>query len=249
MTLIIPMAGLGSRFADAGYSFPKPLIPVPPYETMIEMVIRNLDYDGQHIFLVQQAHIDEFHIDKTLKLLKPDCIIVPVNGLTEGAACTILLAEPYLDLNDELVIANSDQFVPNFDMRGFLDKTIRSTVISWRGEREAVSGGIVIFDATHPKWSFVKLGDQDRVIQVAEKNPISNHATAGVYAFHNAEDFILAAKQMIGKNIRTNGEFYLAPVFNEFIELGRHILPYQVEKIYGTGTPEDLQAFLNRETK
>ena len=245
MTLIIPMAGNGQRFRDAGYSFPKPLIPVPPYETMIEMVIHNLDYDGQHIFLVQQAHIDEFHIDKTLKLLEPGCIVVPVDGITEGAACTILLAEKYLNAEEELIIANSDQYVPNFHMKNFLAVTFSPG-----------DGGIVTFNATHPKWSFVRLGrlpnpepyeNVQVVVEVAEKNPISNIATAGIYAFKRSKDFVWAAKQMIEKNIRTNGEFYLCPVYNELIAAGQIIFDYRVKTIYGTGTPEDLQTFLNRE--
>ena len=232
MKILIPMAGRGRRFEDAGYSFPKPIIDVNG-KPMIQIIIENLNFSDQHIFITQKEHMEKYSIKEMLNLIKKDSELISVNEITEGAACTVLLAKELINNDEELIIANSDQWV-NWNNQHFL---------SYLREKDA-DGGIVTFIATHPKWSFVKTDEDGLVTEVAEKKPISNIATVGIYYFKKGSDFVKAAEQMIAKNIRTNNEFYVAPVFNEMIENKKKILTYPVAEMRGLGTPEDLKRFI-----
>lgn len=232
LNVLIPMAGAGSRFESAGYTFPKPLIEVRG-KPMIQVVVDNLNIDAHFIFIVQKSHFEKFNLDYLLRLIAPNCTVIPIEGLTEGAACTTLLAREYIDNSNPLLIANSDQFI---------EWNSSETIYSF--EADGVSGGIVTFEATHPKWSYVKLGSDGYVSEVAEKKPISNMATVGVYYWRRGSDYVKYANQMISRNIRTNGEFYVCPVFNEAIEDGLKIRTRNASKMWGIGTPEDLNYFL-----
>jgi dTDP-glucose pyrophosphorylase len=226
------MAGAGSRFADAGYTFPKPLIEVNG-KPMIQVVVENLNIDANYIYVVQKEHRKKYNLDTLLNLITPDCKIVEVEGITEGAACTALLAKEFIDNDKPLLFANSDQFV-EWDSTEFMYKMNESNV----------DGGIIIFKSTHPKWSFARLNDDGLISEVAEKNPISDNATVGFYYWKYGKDFVKYAEQMIINNIRVNNEFYVCPVFNEAINDGKKILPFNAKNMYGLGTPEDLNNFL-----
>jgi hypothetical protein len=104
---------------------------------------------------------------------------------------------------------------------------------------------IFTFHDVHPKWSFVKTNSYGFITEIAEKNPISDIATCGIYWYRRGSDFVSAAERMIKKNIRTNNEFYIAPVYNEMIEDGCKLIPFFVHKMHGIGTPEDLNTYLN----
>lgn len=233
LNVLIPMAGAGSRFEKAGYTFPKPLIEVMG-KPMIQVVVDNLNIDAQFIFIVQKAHLEKYNLSQTLSLIAPGCKIVTVNGLTEGAACTTLLAKEYINNDSQLLIANSDQFV-----EWYSDEFMYSMIAS------GVDAGILSFNSTHPKWSFAKVDNNGFVTEVAEKNPISNIATVGIYYWKNGSDYVKYAERMIEKNIRVNNEFYVCPVFNQAIEDGKKIKTYNIEKMWGIGTPEDLYVFIN----
>ena len=232
MNVLIPMAGAGSRFANAGYTFPKPLIEVNG-KPMIQVVVENLNIDAHYIFLVQKEHYEKYNLKQLLNLIAPGCDIIQVDGLTEGAACTTLLARDFINNNEPLLMANSDQFVE-----------WNSNECLYAFTADAIDGGIVSFKATHPKWSFAKTGDDGFVTEVAEKNPISDNATVGIYYWKKGSDYVKYADQMISNNIRTNGEFYVCPVFNEAIADNKKIRIKQIEKMWGIGTPEDLNYFL-----
>jgi HAD superfamily hydrolase (TIGR01509 family) len=232
MNVLIPMAGAGSRFANAGYTFPKPLIEVNG-KPMIQVVVENLNVEAHFIFLVQKEHYEKYNLKQLLNLIAPNCDIIQVDGLTEGAACTTLLAKLFIDNDEPLMIANSDQFVE-----------WNSNECLYAFTADSVDGGIVTFKATHPKWSFAKLGADGFVSEVAEKNPISDNATVGIYYWKKGSDYVKYAEQMITKNIRTNGEFYVAPVFNEAIGDDKKIRAKDITKMWGIGTPEDLNYFL-----
>jgi HAD superfamily hydrolase (TIGR01509 family) len=232
MNVLIPMAGAGSRFQQAGYTFPKPLIDVNG-KPMIQMVVENLNIDANFVFVVQKEHREKYNLDTLLNLIAPNCKVVEVDGLTEGAACTALLAKEYIDSDAPLFFANSDQFV-EWDSNEFFYKM---------NETDA-DGGIVTFKATHPKWSFAKIDDNGIVTEVAEKNPISDLATVGFYYWKHGSDFVKYAEQMITNNVRVNNEFYVCPVFNQAIEGGKIIRTFDVPKMWGTGTPEDLKHYL-----
>ena len=233
LNILIPMAGAGSRFERAGYTFPKPLIDVNG-EPMIKLVVDNLNIDGNYIFIVQKRHREKYNLDTLLNLVTPTCQIVEVDGITEGAACTTLLAAKFIDNDNPLIIANSDQFI-EWDSNEFMYKM---------NETEC-DAGIVTFKSTHPKWSFVKLNEFGLVTEVAEKKPISDVATVGIYFWKKGSDYVKYAEQMIEKNIRVNNEFYVCPVFNQAIEDSKKIKTFNVNKMFGLGTPEDLNTFLS----
>jgi len=232
LNVLIPMAGAGSRFEQAGYTFPKPLIEVHG-KPMIQVVVENLGFEANYIFVVQKSHREKYNLDTMLNLIAADCKIVEVDGITEGAACTALLAKEFIDTDAPLFFANSDQFV-EWNAAEFM----------YRMQESQADGGIVTFQATHPKWSYAKIDENGFVTQVAEKNPISNNATVGYYYWKHGSDFVKYAEDMIKKDIRVNDEFYVCPVFNQAIEDGKKVRIKEVDGMWGLGTPEDLNYFL-----
>ena len=236
LNVLIPMAGAGSRFEQAGFTFPKPLIEVKG-KPMIQVVVENLNIDANYIYIVQKTHREKYNLDTLLNLITPDCKIVETEGLTEGAACTALLAKEFINSDAPLFFANSDQFV-EWDSNEFMYKM----------QETNADGGIVTFTATHPKWSFVKIDTNGLVTEVAEKNPISDIATVGYYYWKNGSDFVKYAEQMIKKNIRINTEFYVCPVFNEAIQDNKQIRIFNTKAMWGLGTPEDLDNYLKNYT-
>jgi len=232
LNVLIPMAGEGSRFATAGYTFPKPLIDVKG-KPMIQVVVENLNMDANFIFVVRKEHREKYNLDSLLKLIAPGCQIVETDGLTEGAACTALLAKDFIDNDAPLFFANSDQFV-EWDSNEFMYKMNETNA----------DGGIVSFTATHPKWSFAKINENGLVTEVAEKNPISDIATVGYYWWKNGSDFVKYAEQMIDGDLRINNEFYVCPVFNEAIADKKEIRTFNTDGMWGLGTPEDLKYYL-----
>jgi hypothetical protein len=196
-------------------------------------IVENLNIDANYIFIVQKSHLEKYNLSQTLNLIAPNCKIVCVDGLTEGAACTTLLAKDFIDNDSPLLMANSDQFVEWF-----------SDEFMYNMNTSSVDGGILTFNSTHPKWSYAKLDNNGFVSEVAEKNPISNIATVGIYYWKKGSDYVKYAEQMIEKNVRTNNEFYVCPVFNEAILDNKKIKTFNIEKMWGLGTPEDLKYFL-----
>ena len=234
LNVLIPMAGAGSRFEKAGYTFPKPLIDING-EPMIKVVTENLNVDANFIYIVQKSHREKYNLDTLLNLISPNCKIVEVDGLTEGAACTTLLAKNFIDNDYPLLMANSDQFV-EWNSNEFLYKMNETNS----------DGGILTFRSTHPKWYFAKIDESGFVTEVAEKNPISDIATVGIYFWKKGSDYVKYAQQMIDKNKRVNDEFYVCPVFNEAIKDGKKIRIFEIQNMWGLGTPEDLNTFLSK---
>jgi HAD superfamily hydrolase (TIGR01509 family) len=235
MKVLIPMAGAGSRFLSTGYTFPKPLISIKNMndKPMIQVIVENLNVDAEFIFIVRKEHCEQYNLKQLLGVIAPNCKIVTVDHLTDGAACTTLLAKEFIDNDEPLLIANSDQFVEwnsNEFMYSMLDKDI--------------DGGILTFDNSHPKWSYVKLNVNGFASEVKEKEVISNHATVGIYYWKHGSEYVKYAEQMIGKDIRVNNEFYVAPVYNESIQDGKNIKIFNINKMWGLGVPEDLEYFI-----
>lgn len=230
------MAGEGSRFAKEGYTFPKPLIDVAG-KPMIQRVVENLDFDADYIFLVRKSHIEKYQglLSTLERITNGRFDYVVVDGLTEGAACTALLASSMINNSESLLIANSDQII-SYEKQNFENLKNLTTVdsIVWT------------FNDVHPKWSFVKTNSRGFVTRVEEKNPISDIATCGIYWYRKGSDFVKYAEQMIEKNIRTNNEFYIAPVYNELVQDGKSLIPFYVHEMSGIGTPEDLNNYLRK---
>jgi HAD superfamily hydrolase (TIGR01509 family) len=234
LNVLIPMAGLGSRFQSQGYSFPKPLIDIRG-RPMIEVVVQSLNIRANYIFIVQKEHYEKYNLKYLLRLIAPHCKIIQVNKITEGAACTTLLAKKLINNNEPLLIVNSDQFL-NWN----------SSEIMYSFQNDNIDGGIVTFQSSHPKWSYAKIGQDGYIKEVAEKKPISRNATAGIYFWKKGKDYVRFAEKMINKNIRVNNEFYVCPVFNEAILEGKKFKISKIDKsdMWGIGTPEDLNYFL-----
>ncbi|MBN2809618.1 MAG: glycosyltransferase family 2 protein [Deltaproteobacteria bacterium] len=238
LNIVIPMAGRGSRFASVGFRQPKPLIQVYG-KSMIDIVVNNLTPECPHcfIFICLREHQEQYGLQEHLSALAPGCKIIYVDKVTEGAACTVLLARDLINNNDPLMIANSDQWI-DVDINEYLKKM----------EMSNVAGLIMTMWADDPKWSFVRLNAAGRVLEVVEKEVVSNEATVGIYNYRYGSDYVISAENMIAKNLRVNNEFYVAPVYNEMLEAGQFIDFYNIGKInsgmYGLGTPEDLEFFM-----
>ena len=217
INILIPMAGLGSRFAKAGYKKPKPFIDVSG-KPMIVRVLENLKYPDAKYILVAQWD----HLQKEKELVKKiehefNAVFVPIEKLSEGTACTVLYARKFINNSVPLLIANSDQIV-DIDIAAFKD----------------------------PKWSFAKIDDNGLVKEVKEKEVISPYATVGIYLYSKGSDFVNSAVDMIARNDRVNNEFYTCPTYNYAIKDGLKIGIYNIHfnQMHGIGTPEDLNSYL-----
>ena len=238
INIVIPMAGAGSRFADAGYELPKPLINVSG-RPMIEWVVENIIPSMPHkfIFIVQREHCEKYNLDYKLKAISNNCEIVMIDGITEGAACTVLCARQFIDNDTPLMIANSDQWI---------DISIDDYLNSWNIDK--YMGHIMTMKSDHPKWSYIKFNDSGAVCDVIEKVVVSDQATVGIYNFSSGLLFCKHADKMIAENNRSKGEFYVAPVYKYLIDSGEHVSFNSIGKdqdgMYGLGTPEDLDLFM-----
>lgn len=242
LQIVIPMAGRGSRFANAGYTTPKPMIPLGG-RPMIEWVIENIQPRRAHrfIFLCLAEHLSAYpDVPAALRRLCPGCEIVPVKTVTEGAACTVLLAREFIDNGDALMIANSDQLV-ELDVNDYLAA----------GDAPGVGGLIMTFWSDHPKWSYCRMRQNGDVEEVVEKKVVSNEATVGIYNFRAGRDYVRAADAMISANLRVNNEFYVAPTYNQLIAEGARIITMKTGRehagMHGVGTPEDMERFKQSE--
>lgn len=237
LNIVIPMAGLGTRFRDAGYTRPKPLIPVLG-RPMIQVVIDNLRPSCPHrfIFINLRENVETHGLDRLLERWAPRCVNITIDRVTEGAACTVLLVRESINNDNPLMIANCDQWV-DFDVDDYLAEL----------DRAATDGLIMTMWADDPKWSYVRLDAAGRATEVVEKEVVSNAATVGIYNFRRGADFVWAAERMIAKDLRVNGEFYVAPTYNELLAEGKTVALYDVGREYdgmfGLGIPSDLEKF------
>ncbi|WP_426110392.1 glycosyltransferase family 2 protein [Massilia sp. PWRC2] len=238
LNIVIPMAGRGSRFASAGFADPKPLIPLHGVP-MIQVVIANLTPTVPHrfIFICQREHYVAYGLDRLLPLWTNDPKVVLLDGVTQGAACTVLAAQQFIDNDDPLMIANSDQYVATSIDAYLYDLTNRQ-----------LDGLIMTMTADDPKWSFASTTAEGLVTKVVEKEVISKDATVGIYNFAHGRAFVAAAQEMIDDDETVNGEFYVAPVYNRMIADGHRVGIFGIgsdgEGMHGLGTPADLAAFL-----
>jgi len=225
MFVVIPCAGLGSRFSEAGYKEFKPFLPLNG-KTMIECVIDNVSNPEDKVVCISREEYKD-----RLKQIKKQIFVSTVPKLTEGAACTVMTIKDLL--HGEVLIANSDQLV-DIDINDFLTAARK------------YDGCILTFPNDHPKWSYAKTYD-GIVTEVAEKNPISDHATVGIYYYKEGQELVKAIERMIEDNFRVNGEFYLCPAYNYY---PRHkkigIYEIKQEQMWGLGTPEDYETYTKR---
>lgn len=237
INIVIPMAGLGSRFANVGYDKPKPFIDVDG-KPMIVRVLDNLNYpDANYILIGRKEHLErEKDLVKEIEK-RYNATFIGIDKLTEGTVCTVLYARKYINNDLPLLVANSDQIV-DISIANFVNDCFD----------RSLDGSILTFKdlELNPKWSFAKLNDDKLVIEVKEKEAISEFATVGIYLFNNGSEFVNSAIDMIIQNDRVNNEFYTCPVYNYLIKDGSKIGIYDIEfnGMHGIGTPEDLEAYL-----
>lgn len=237
LNIVIPMAGRGSRFSDAGYTDPKPLIPVHG-KPMIQVVVENLmpAVDHRFIFICQSSHIRDYGLEEKLTALADNVEIIGIDHITEGQASTVLLAEHLIDNDDPVMTANSDQYI-DIDINDYLRFM----------DDGGYDGLVMTMKADDPKWSFVR-EENGLVVETAEKRVISSDATVGVYNFRRGRDLVAATRAMIRDNARVNGEFYICPAYNYMIRDGLRIGHYSIGSeaggMYGLGIPADLDLFL-----
>jgi len=234
--ILIPMAGRGSRFEEQGYTDKKPFIDVNG-KPMIHRVIKNLgmEFDKEYMFILicLQEDFDKYDFTEFEKVIGHNSYdVVILDDVTEGAAQTVLTAKHLINDDTPLMTMNSDQLV-DWDVERLFEMC------------EQFDGVIPCFYGEGNAWSYARTLDNGYVQEVAEKKQISKYATAGYYYWKKGSDFVKYAEQMIKDNSRTNGEFYVAPVYNWAVKDGKRIGVFMVDKLYSLGTPEDLQEYLN----
>ena len=224
MNIVMPMAGKGQRFLDAGYTQPKPFLPVDGvcmYRKALTSFVREED---RVILVTQDDHQPHFEAEPNYVHQSNKVFL---QAPTEGAACSVLAARAFIDNDDPLIILNCDQI-------------IRFNRFNWAvlANNSVADGIIFTFQASGPKWSYAEIDQTLRVTQVAEKVEISPFATCGAYWWRSGASFCRAAERMIAQNIRTNNEFYVAPVYNEIIHAGGNVYPFMVDEMISLGTPD-----------
>jgi NDP-sugar pyrophosphorylase family protein len=236
LTIIMPLSGRGRAFVEKGYTFPKPLIEVGGMP-LIEIVVSNLALAEGHnfVFVCRREMLDQYALADVLRLISPGCHVVSSYGETGGALCSVLLGIEHIDSEQELIIANGDQYI---------DNGIEAFIASARDS--GADGSVLVFPSTHPKWSYASISESGNVEMIAEKKPISRFATAGIYYFKRGRDFLQGAERMILKGTKTAAEFYVAPVFNELILAGKNVSAFHISRkeMHSLGTPEDLDVFV-----
>ena len=243
VNIVIPMAGNGSRFAKAGYKNPKPFIDVNG-KPMIQRVMDNLAFENDNYEISYFLIAKQEHLNKEKELVeylqeKYNVTFITVYKTTEGAACTVLFARKYINNDDMLIFANSDQIV-DFEIKNFIydavNKDLDASILTFIDEEK------------NPKWSFAKIDENSLVEKVAEKQVISQYATVGIYLYRKGSIFVDGAIDMIINNDRFNNEFYVCPVYNYIIKNGNKVGIFNIENsaMHGLGTPEDLQKYLKR---
>jgi HAD superfamily hydrolase (TIGR01509 family) len=233
------MAGAGSRFHQAGYSVPKPLIKVFE-KTMIRTSIDTLKLKGidcNYIFVArrykEQEHNDA--LKKELLSIDPEANIVYVNELTEGSACTCLYAKYVMNKDLPLFIFNCDQ-VFNFSQRTV--DTIYNVVNS------NLNGAVITWKDTNPKNSFCEVSENCLCYNFTEKQPVSDNALIGFHYWRKTSDFISSAEKMIEQKLKFNNEYYIAPTYNFLDKIVN--IPITKDECYLIGTPADLDYYLEK---
>jgi len=235
INVLIPMAGKNLYFHEKEFSFPKPLIEIGS-KTIIERVIENLGTAGENltfIFVISNEDCYKFHIDSTLQIVTHGCgHVVRLYNETQGSACSALMAIEYISNDTPLLIANSDQI---------FDKPISEMIDNFF----LADAGVVTFDSVHPRWSYIRLDEQGKLVETAEKRPLSRNAIAGLYYFRRGNDFVTAAMQMIRKSESINGNYFIAPTLNQMILAGKDIRFYALENsLYHTFyTPQKIEEY------
>ena len=233
----MPMAGLGSRFANAGYNTPKPLIPVdgvPMFRKALTSVA-DIDAEKSFHFVIRQEHVAAQQLDRLIHEALPEANITVLPTMTRGAAETALAAQDSLQVNAGLIVMDCDLW---FRSAGY-NRMVQDSLM----DKNDISGGLLTFTSDNPRYSYAKFGTDGIVSETAEKRVISNHAITGAYYFARASDFIMAAQQLLTQQLsEASPEYYLSLLYNVLIQQGKKIQATTVDEFASFGTPEELLA-------
>jgi len=232
MNIVIPMAGLGSRFSDAGYTTPKPFIEIEGKPMILEAV-NTLGFEGNYIFIIRK---DEY-IKNKMKEIFPNSQIIEVDYLTDGPASSVMLAKEFINNDEELIVANCDQIMW-WDAETVI-KQIR--VMDY-------DGVVVTYHETTPKNSYARINRRGYVTKMAEKQVISNVSLNGIHYWKKGKYFVESTESMVEKNIRFNNEFYVSLTYNQMIEKGLKVGIYHIPNEFhnAVGTPDDLNRYFEK---
>jgi len=235
INILIPLAGSNQFFNESEYPYPKPLIEIND-KTMIEHVINNFDNikeEKQFIFIVNSDDCKKFHLDNVLNLLtNNNCKIIKIDNETKGAACSAMMAIEFINNDKPLIIANADQL---------FDDNLEEIITSF----EEVDGGVISFNSIHPRWSYIRVNEENYIVETAEKRPLSKHAIAGLVYFKKGEDFIQSAMNMIKKDASVNGLYYISPTLNEMVLKNKKLIIKTIDnnKYHTFYTPQKIQEY------
>lgn len=238
MNFVIPMAGRGQRFTDAGYTVPKMLIEAHG-KTLLEWSIDSLPLQlcSRLVCILLEEHEQQYALSRHISKLygeRMEILFLHLGQVTRGQAETVLLAQSLVDRDKDLVVFNIDTY-------------FHSDTLAEKLQRTDVSGVLGAFHSTEPRFSFAVVDEQTGLVtRTAEKEPISSNALTGLYHFKQPTDFFEAAQHYLENDIRVNNEFYIAPMYNYLIERGRKYIVDNVSEHHILGTPDELQSFLQR---
>lgn len=236
MTIVIPMAGRGQRFVDAGYRVPKMLIEAHG-KSLLQWSVDSLPLSlcQRLVFIGLAEHEKEFSLSTPIRQWYgggPKLDFVFLEGVTGGQAETVLAARPFIPVEEPLLIFN-------------IDTAFHSATLARALTANNNDGVLGAFASREPRFSFAAVDRSGVVTRVTEKEPISDHALTGLYHYRRAGDFLAAADNAIKLNQRVKGEFYVAPLYNTLIADGRRFALDHCATHYILGTPTELQVFLS----
>lgn len=240
INILVPLGGQSLFFESDEYPFPKPLIEING-KSMIELVIENLSSikeDSKFIFVVKTEDCNKYHLDNVLNLLTDSkCVIIKLDGETKGAVCSALIAIENINNQKKLIITNGDQII-NHDLNEILKYF----------ENKNVDAGVICFSSVHPKWSYVRLDEDNKIIETAEKRPLSKNAIAGFYYFKQGSDFVKYAMKSIEKDSNVNGLYYIAPTLNEMVLENKNLEIFMIDnsQYHSFYSPQKIKEYENQ---
>jgi NDP-sugar pyrophosphorylase family protein len=240
INILIPLGGKSDFFNTIEYPFPKPLVEING-KSMIEMVIENLSSvkkDIRFIFVVKSDDCQKYHLDNVLDLLTANkCVIIKISGETKGAVCSSLMAIEHINNQDKLIISNGDQVI-NHDLNEIFDCF----------EDKNIDAGVICFTSVHPKWSYVRLDENNKIVETAEKRPLSKNAIAGFYYFKHGSDFVQSAMKSIENDANVNGIYFTAPILNEMVLENKNLEIFKIDsnQYHSFYSPQKIKEYENQ---
>lgn len=238
--IIMPMAGEGSRFRNAGWTTPKPLIELKGKPLFVR-AIESVKVEGapmKYSFIVRQEHIDEYGVDKSITCILPDADVYSVEKTTRGAVETCLIAEKGIADDDAIVVMDCDLEFESKEYIRLIKEALNTSA------REAKGGALVSFSSNLPRYSYAELGEDGLVKRTAEKEVISNHALCGAYFFASGREFKEAAHRLLNELLMLKPEYYISLLYNYLLKDGSPVKLAPMEKYYSYGTPEELNQYI-----